>query len=46
MLFDRISGNLEILCFHNGIIVNTNNGITYNGISYKFITATLGMFVN
>jgi hypothetical protein len=46
VLFDRISGNLGILCFHNGIIVNTNNDITYNGGSYKFLTAILGMSVN
>jgi len=38
-----MSGNLEILCFHSGIIVNTDNGITYNGGSHEFLTTTLDM---
>ena len=29
-----------------GIIVNTNNGITYNRGSHEFITNTLNMSVN
>jgi len=41
MLFDKISCNLRILCFYNGIIVNTENDITYNGRSHEFLTATL-----
>lgn len=43
MLFDRISSNIEILCFYGGIIVNTNNGITYNGGSNEFLTVILDM---
>jgi len=35
--------NLEILCLHSGIIINTDNDITYNRESYEFITATLNM---
>jgi hypothetical protein len=46
VLFDRISGDLGILCFHGGIIVNTDNGITYNGGSHEFLIVTLDMFLN
>jgi hypothetical protein len=40
MLFDRIFENLEILCLHSGVIINTNNDITYNRGSHEFLTAT------
>ena len=40
MLFDRIFDNLGILYLHIGIIVNINNGITYNGGSHEFLIAT------
>jgi hypothetical protein len=46
VLFDEISGNLRILCFHGGIIVNIDNGITYNGENYEFPTASLHMSLN
>jgi len=46
VLFDRTFGNLEILCFHGGIIVNTDNDITYNGGSHGFLIATLNMSFN
>ena len=39
-------GNLKILYFHDGIIVNTDNHITYNGGSHEFLIATLGMFLH
>jgi hypothetical protein len=39
-------GNLGIFCFHNGIIANTDNGITYNGGSHEFLTTTLNMSLN
>jgi len=45
VLFDKISGNLGILYFHGNIIVNTNNGITYNGRSHEFLTIILNMFI-
>jgi len=41
-----MSNNLKILCFYDGIIINTDNGIAYNGGSYKFLTVTLGMSLN
>jgi hypothetical protein len=41
VLFDRISGNFGMLCFHGGAIVNINIGITYNGRSHEFLIATL-----
>jgi len=41
-----MSDNLEILYFHGGIIVNTNNSITYNWESHEFLTATSNMFLN
>jgi hypothetical protein len=46
VLFDGMSDNLEILCLHSGIIINTDNDITYNEGSYEFITATLNMSLN
>jgi len=46
VLFDRTSGNLEILCFHGGIIVNTDNDITYNRGSHEFLITTLNMSLN
>jgi len=39
-----MSCNLGILCFHYGIIVNIDNGMTYNGGSHEFLTATLNMY--
>ena len=41
VLFDRMSSNFGILWFHDGIIINTDNDITYNGESHEFLTATL-----
>jgi hypothetical protein len=41
-----MSVNLGILCFHNGIIVNTDNDITYNEGSHEFLIATLDMSIN
>jgi len=41
-----MSVNLGILCFHNGIIVNTDNDITYNEESYEILTATLDISLN
>ena len=41
-----MSGNLEILCFYSGIIVNTNNFITYNGEIHEFLTVTLDLSLN
>jgi hypothetical protein len=46
VLFDKIYDNLEILCFHDGIIINTDNGIIYNKGKYEFITATSDMSLN
>jgi len=46
VLFDRISDNLRILCFHCSIIVGIENSITYNGGSHEFIIATSNMFLN
>lgn len=46
ILFDRMSGNLEILCLYGGIIVNIDNGITYNVGSHEFLTAILDMSLN
>jgi hypothetical protein len=46
VLFDRIYGDLGILCFHSVIIVNTDNGIIYNGGIHEFLTVTLDMFLN
>jgi len=39
-------GNLRILCFHGGIIVNIDNGITYNEGSHEFLTPSLHMSLN
>jgi len=38
--------NLRILCFLGGMIVNTNNDITYNGGSHEFLNVTLDIFHN
>jgi hypothetical protein len=46
MLFDRMSSDFRILCFYDGIIINTDNDITYNGESHEFLTATLDMSLN
>ena len=46
MLFDRMSCDFRILCFYDGIIINTDNDITYNGESHEFLTATLDMSLN
>ena len=42
-MFDRISSNIEILCFYGSIIIDTNNGIIYNGGSNGFLTVILYM---
>jgi hypothetical protein len=46
VLFERMSENLGILYFHDGIIVNISNGITYNVGSHEFLIATLEMSLN
>jgi hypothetical protein len=46
VLFDRISGNFGMLCFHGGVIVNIDIGITYNGRSHEFLIATLDISLN
>ena len=46
MLFDMMSDNLGILCFHGGIIINTDNGIICNEESHEFLTATSDMSLN
>jgi len=46
VLFHKIFSNLGILCFHCSIIVNTDNGITYNGGSHEFLITTLDMSFN
>ena len=38
-----MSGNIRILCFHGGTVVNTNNDILYNGGNHEFLTTTLDM---
>jgi hypothetical protein len=38
--------NSGILCFYDGVIVNNDNGITYNGRSNVFITSILDMSLN
>jgi len=43
VLFDNMYDNLGILCFHDGIVINTGNGITYNGGIYEFLTVTLNI---
>jgi len=43
VLFDSMSDNLGILCFHGDIVINTGNDITYNGGIYKFLIVTLDM---
>jgi hypothetical protein len=46
VLFDRISGNFGMLCFHGGVIVNIDIGIPYNGRSHEFLIATLDISLN
>jgi len=46
LCFVVLSGNLGILCFHGGIIVNTDNDITYNGESYEFLIDISDMSLN
>ena len=46
MLFNRISGNFGMLCFHGGVIVNIDIGVTYNGRSHEFLIATLDISHN
>jgi hypothetical protein len=46
VLFDRMSDNLEILSFHDDIIVNTENDITYNGGMHEFLIVTSDMSLN
>jgi hypothetical protein len=38
--------NIKILCFYDGVIVNTDNGIAYNGRSNVFLTSILDMSLN
>ena len=45
VLFNIISGNFKILCFHYGTIVNTDNAIIYNGGNYEFLTAILDIVI-
>jgi hypothetical protein len=44
--FDGMSRSIGILCFYNGIIINTDNDIVYNREINKFLTTTLDMFIN
>jgi hypothetical protein len=46
VLSDRMYDNLEMLCFHCDIIVNTDNDITYNRESHEFATDILDMSLN
>jgi hypothetical protein len=46
VLSDRMYDNLEVLCFHGGIIVNIDNDITYNRESYEFPTDISDMSLN
>jgi hypothetical protein len=46
VLFDKNSSSFRILYFHGGIIINTDNGITYNGGSHEFLIVTLDMSHN
>jgi hypothetical protein len=41
-----MSSNFGILCFHDDIIINTDNDITYNRESHEFLTAILDMSLN
>jgi hypothetical protein len=41
-----MSDNLGILCFHGGIIINTDNTITYNRDSHEFLTIISDMSLN
>ena len=40
VLFNRMFDNLEILSFHDGIVVNTENNITYNGGRHEVLVVT------
>jgi len=42
----KMSYNLEIIYFHGGTIVSTDDGIIYNGGSYEFLTSTLDISLN
>jgi hypothetical protein len=44
--FDGMSRSIGILCFYDGIIINIDNDIVYNGEINKFLTTTLDMFIN
>ena len=46
VLSDRMYDNLEVLCFHGGIIVNIDNSITYNRESHEFLNVTSDMSLN
>jgi hypothetical protein len=46
VLFDSMSDNLGILCFHGDIVINTGNDLTYNGGIYEFLIVTLDMSLN
>ena len=46
VLFESMYENLGILYFYGGIIVNIDNGITYNGGSHEFLIATIEMSLN
>jgi hypothetical protein len=46
VLSDRMYDNLEVLCFHGGIIVNIDNDITYNRESHEFPTDISNMSLN
>lgn len=35
-----------MLCFHGGVIVNIDIGVTYNGRSHEFLIATLAISLN
>jgi phosphosulfolactate synthase (CoM biosynthesis protein A) len=41
-----MSNILRILCFHDGIIVNTDNDITYNSGNHEFLIVTSDMSLN
>jgi len=46
VLFDGTSRSIEILCFYDNIIINTNNDIVYKREINRFLTTTLDMFIN
>jgi hypothetical protein len=43
VLFNRLSCGDGILCFYGSIIINIDNGITYNWKNNEFLTTTLDM---